>query len=203
MRTTRRSAQRTIRTEDTIKPTTACALIVLSLSLFACSGPTPKNADGTSPANAPESEKSEGPRRIIESGPLALEANNEQGDPTWKIKGEAARAGLQEDGENEFFITGVTGEIYSDGKTASTFTADSAKAVTESKKLVLDKNVKVTSLSQKMTLQADKITWMDDKQLFAAVGNVLIDSPDWQLGKMPEVWATPDLSKIGSPNKFK
>jgi hypothetical protein len=75
--------------------------------------------------------------------------------------------------------------------------------VTESKKLVLDKNVKVTSLSQKMTLQADKITWMDDKQLFAAVGNVLIDSPDWQLGKMPEVWATPDLSKIGSPSKFK
>lgn len=44
---------------------------------------------------------------------------------------------------------------------------------------------------------------MDDKQLFAATGNVQIDSPEWQLGQMQEVWATADLSKIGTPAKFK
>lgn len=171
-----------------------------------------KSSDTVAETAAEAKEKAN--RRIIESGKLTLEATDESGNPAWKVNGKSARAGIEETGDNQFFIETVTGEVFSKGEVASTFIADSAKAATETKKLVLNGNVKITSLGQntvktaqsndkKLTLTADKITWMEDKQLFAASGNVQIDSPDYHLGNMDEVWATPDLSKIGTPNKFK
>lgn len=172
------------------------------LLLSGCSSPKP--ASSANPVPSPkESETPESVRRVVESGKFKLESTNSAGKTVWILNGEAVRAGLEESGNNEFFVTTATGEIYTDGEVASTFTADEAKASTETKKLVLDQNVMIKSNSQKLTLKADKITWMEERQLFAASGNVKIDSKTWQLGDMPEVWATPDLSKIGSPNKFK
>jgi lipopolysaccharide assembly outer membrane protein LptD (OstA) len=142
-------------------------------------------------------------RRTIVTGKVTLESSNIDGKAAWKLNGEGARAGLQDGGNNEFFLSAVTGEIFENKKTSSTFSADDAKAATETKKLVLIGNVKLSSVEQKVSLTADKITWMEEKELFAATGNVQIDSPEWLLGKMDEVWATPDLSKIGTPSKFK
>jgi hypothetical protein len=96
-----------------------------------------------------------------------------------------------------------SGDLYKNGKVASRFSSTEAKAVTVTRKLVLDGNVKVTSLTQKVTLKADKITWMEDKGLFAAIGNVSVDSPDWKMENLPEVWATPELDKFGTPKNFR
>jgi len=194
-------------TEDTIQPTHRFPLVLLLVFISLATGCGPKSAPAK-PKTATEEAaaakaKEEANRRTIVTGKVSLESSNIDGKAAWKVNGDGARAGLEESGNNEFFLTTVTGEIFENNKTSSTFSAKEAKAATETKKLVLTGNVKLTSVPQKVMLSADKITWMEDKELFAATGNVQIDSPEWQLGNMDEVWATPDLSKIGTPKHFK
>ncbi len=202
----RRSASGQICTEDTIQPTHRCPLAIIALLtivLVGCSPKSPSSEESNPVEKAASKSEEDLKKRTIVTGKLTLESSSNDGQASWRVNGNGARAGLKEGGSNEFFLEGVTGEIFENKKTSSTFSATEAKAATETKKLVLTGNVKLTSVPQKVSLTADKITWMEDKELFAATGNVQINSPEWQLGNMNEVWATPDLSKIGTPSKFK
>lgn len=144
-----------------------------------------------------------GVRRVVETGPIDLEAGRDDGTIAWKLHGKSSRLGLQDAGEKQVFAQGVTGEIFDKGKVASRFTSQDAKAASESKQMVLMGKVRIDSVTQNVSLYADKVAWMEERQMFSAQGNVRIDSPGWELGKMEEVWATPDLSKFGTPDKFK
>ncbi|MFM9872048.1 MAG: LPS export ABC transporter periplasmic protein LptC [Fimbriimonadaceae bacterium] len=202
---TRRSTSRQICTEDAIQPTYSCAVVLVSaILLVGCGSKTSSSTKpSTAVSEAASKVKEKTNRRTIVTGAVKLESGNSDGKAAWKVNGQSARAGLEDGGRNEFFLSAVTGEITEKQKVSSTFVAEGAKASTETKKLVLTGNVKITSIAQKINLKADKITWMEDKELFAATGHVQIDSPEWLLGQMDEVWATPDLSKIGTPSKFK
>ncbi|MBL8068787.1 MAG: LPS export ABC transporter periplasmic protein LptC [Armatimonadetes bacterium] len=161
--------------------------------------PKPSAAVAGSAAKAKEN----APRKVVQTGSVMLESANDDGTTAWKVHGESARAGLQEGAPSEFFLSNVTGDVYDGKKVVSTLAAEEAKAETASKKLVLSGQVSVTSTEQDIVLHADKVRWMEDRRLFAASGNVQIESPDFALGKMDEVWATPDLRRIGNPSKFK
>lgn len=175
------------------------AVAVMALTACGPSRPTPKSS--TSVSGSAEKAIGNAPRRVVESGAVHLESADADGNKIWTLNGRSARAGLQDE-NSEFFLNEVTGEIYDRGAVASTFAAAEAKAETISKRLVLNQGVSITSKDQNLTIRADKILWMEDRGLFAASGNVQIISPDFSLGKMDEVWATPDLSKVGSPRKF-
>lgn len=174
--------------------------VLLCFCLVGC-GPK-KSAQEDAPREEPGVEKP-GDRRVIASGPVDMEAANLEGQKVWTLHGESSRVGMQSQGETEIFANNVSGEIFQKGKLASTFKALEAKAARESRTLVLNNRVEIQSVSDKIILRADKVNWMEDREMFAATGNVEIDSPGWQLGKMDEVWATPDLTKIGTPSKFK
>jgi len=174
---------------------------ILCIALAGCSSKKPDPQPNADPsANGVEEPKD---RRIIASGPVDMEAANPEGKMVWTLHGESSRVGLETEGETELFANNVSGEIFQNGKVASTFKAMEAKAARESRTLVLSNRVEIQSLAEKITLRADKVNWMEDREMFSATGNVEVDSPGWLLGKMEEVWATPDLTKIGTPNKFK
>ncbi len=139
----------------------------------------------------------------METGPIDLEAGRDDGTIAWKLHGESSRLGLQDAGEKQVFAHKVTGEIFDGPELASRFSAEDAKAASESKQMVLMGKVRIDSVKQDVSLYADKVSWMEDRKMFSAQGNVRVDSPGWELGKMEEVWATPDLSKFGTPDKFK
>lgn len=176
-------------------------LAILCVALGGCSSkkPDPK-PDADPSSNGVEEPKD---RRVIASGPVDMQAADPEGEVVWTLHGESSRVGLETEGETQIFANNVSGEIFENGKVASTFKAMEAKAARESRTLLLNDRVEIQSVAENITLRADKVNWMEDRKLFAATGNVEVDSPNWLLGKMEEVWATPDLTKIGTPNKFK
>lgn len=147
--------------------------------------------------------ETEDSRRVIATGAVELKASRDDGSLAWTLHGASARVGLDDDGQNQLFASQVEGEVYEKGKVASTFRSQEAKAASETRQMVLTGKVRIDSVRQNVFLTADKVSWMEDLQLFSAKGNVRIESPAWELGKMDEVWATPDLSRIGTPDKFK
>ena len=164
-----------------------------------CGGP-PKTTTPQVRGN-PEEKPPEG--KVLNSGPVTVTAKGEKGGDAWTLRGESSRVGIDDDGGKRVYLTGVEGEVYDQGALASRFKAESAKANSETKALVLDGRVAVTSEGQKARLQADQVNWNEAKRVFVAKGNVHIESPGWTYGPMREVWATPDLKKMGSPEKFK
>jgi len=178
-----------------------CLALFSSVLLSGCS---PKKQDsGANPSESGSAEKEPSERRVIASGPVDMEAANPAGERVWTLHGESSRVGMESEGETELFANQVSGEIFQKGVLASTFKAVEAKAARETRTLVLTNRVEIQSVSENIILRADKVSWMEDRELFAATGNVEVDSPGWLLGKMDEVWATPDLKKIGTPSKFK
>lgn len=187
--------------------TTLAPLLLLSTLLVACA-PTPRsNSDkpAASPTVQSRARKAveNAPRRVVQSGPVRLAAARPDGDPAWTLTGRSSRAGLQEGGSTEVFATRVSGEIYEKGEATSRFTADEAKAISATRQLVLTGKATVKAVQQDITIRARNVRWMDDRQLFAAEGDVTVESPEWTLGPMDTVWATADLSRVGSPEKFK
>ncbi len=152
---------------------------------------------------APVSGQKEGEERFLNSGPVELDARRDGGGKAWELSAESSRLGVDEDGKSRVFLSGVAGTVFEDGKVASRFTAKDAKADSEARSLVLSGGVTVSAEGKKATLVADKVRWIDERRVFAASGSVRIESPDWTLGPMDEVWALADLTKVGSPEKFK
>lgn len=188
-------------------PPTALALYFLLSLLIASCSPAPRaNPDNIASSPTVQSRAREAvkraPRRIVQSGPVELAAARPDGDPAWSLKGQSSRAGLQEGGSTEVFATSVSGEVFEKGKPTSRFTANEAKAISATRQLVLTGKATVKAVQQDITIRAQNVRWMDDRQLFAAEGRVTVESPEWILGPMDTVWANADLTRVGSPEKF-
>lgn len=134
---------------------------------------------------------------------MTVTARNEKGQTTWVLSAESSSVVLAQGQEIDAEVQGVTGELYRDGKLASRYEARTGVANDARRTLKLKGTVRVTSEERKIVLSAAEIEWVDDRQLIAARGSVWIRSDAYEMGPLPELWATPDLSRIGSPDRFK
>jgi hypothetical protein len=123
-------------------------------------------------------------------------------------------------------MASVRGEIYEKGVVTSTFTANSAFADKRTGILKLSGNVRVHSSvppaeqnvtltsspkpsSGKRELRCDQLEWLFESEiqkgkLAKAVGNVTVVTEDGGIvGPVPELWSTPDLKVVGTPEAFK
>lgn len=172
---------------------------MVALVLYGCGAPPATSRDPE--VHSPDGKPPEG--KVLNSGPVTVRAQEKDGSQAWVLRGAGSRVGIDDDGGKRVFLTGVEGELYDKGIVASRMKSESAKANSETKSLVLDGSVVLVSEEQKATIKARQVNWNEAKRVFVAKGNVHIDSPDWTYGPMDEVWATPDLKKVGSPEKFK
>ncbi len=132
-----------------------------------------------------------------------MTARNEKGEVTWILNAKTTSIHVAKGTEIDAEAEGVTGELYQEGKLASKYQSVKGRANDAKKTLVLDGKVKITSEEQKVVLVADRVEWMEDRQMISAKGSVWVRSDVYEMGPLPEIWATPDLKRVGSPDRFK
>lgn len=169
------------------------------LLLAGCSGSDqPPKKDSQ---NEPEPSQPEVKKDVYAGGSTTVEITREDGTVAWSVTAESSRVAITSDGNEEFFLKGVSGVLRDEKGDASKFTADTATA--NAKKRTISANrARITSLRRDVTMEADGMKWLDDKRLIAVEGNVWLRGKDWELGPSEVLWATPDLTKVGTPDQF-
>ena len=168
-----------------------------------CAGKSEKPA--TSQPKAPPKESQEEPKRLYTGAGEATVRDPEGSRPLryvirWK---ETELDYTLKEGASAGEMRGVAGELYRDGKQASTFTADRAVADREKEVLVLSGNVKVRSAYPEGNLACQKLEWKTDEKLLKALGKVVIKLPRGTIGPVDELWCLPDLKRAGTPGSFR
>lgn len=142
-------------------------------------------------------------RRIINSGEATLRATRSDGSLAWSLMSEYSRLGIDTDtGSAQGFLNGVTGHVYSEGEIASIIKAKEAKSDTKSNTFKLLNDVTIQSSELKTSLTANEVEWLEAKHLFIAKGQVYVKTDNWIFGPMEILVAKPDLSEVGSPDRF-
>ncbi len=114
----------------------------------------------------------------------------------WKTGGLRAEKGKVETGH----LLGVTGELYSNGAKSSSYRADRGDAVRVDKRLTLTGDVVLKSSDGMKSLKAPQAEYHGDLGYVRAMGGVTAEGPFGTLSGVSELWATPDLSLIGTPD---
>jgi hypothetical protein len=108
--------------------------------------------------------------------------------------------------QKHFFLklSGVTGSLYKNGQVSSTFEGDEATANQKDGTLVLDGNVQVHSVNQKTnsTLFCEKMSYADSDRIVKATGSVHLSSDNFTLGDFEELWGSPDLKTVATPEMY-
>jgi len=82
------------------------------------------------------------------------------------------------------------------------FKSDHGYADDVLKILTLTDHVRVSGREQKGVLECDKLVYYGNQKFFKATGHVRVLGTMNTVGTLEEVWATPDLKKIATPDMF-
>lgn len=94
----------------------------------------------------------------------------------------------------------VSGDIFTNNVKSSEYQAPRGDAKASLKRLKLEGGVVLRSADGTRTMRADKAEYRGDVRLVRVIGNVTAGGPFGTLSGMPELWATPDLRLIGTPD---
>lgn len=183
-------------------------LIFISLlTLTACRGPkasAPNPDSSPSVRNTIKEMEKKGNRRVLETGgEVTLQVARPDGTLAWDLTAATSRLAIEEEGRKQGFFTNVSGTLMDEGKPVSEYQAAEAKADTQARTLKLFNKVSISSLTYKATLTAQDTEWLEDRKLISASGSVYVKTDLWTYGPFSTLLATPDLTKIGSPDQFK
>lgn len=99
----------------------------------------------------------------------------------------------------------VKGVVYREGKAVANYNGQAGAANQAKETLILKGNVQVKSLSREATLFCDELLYegkQGGKGRIRARGNVRVEAKDGNLSSSTEIWATPDLTQIATPELF-
>lgn len=167
-----------------------------ALALAGCGPSAPKKAEkGTEPPPPAVLRKAS-------TGPVKIEQRDDRRRLVWSV--DAKESQLSYGGENTMrgTLEGVSGTLYRDGAPASRFTADRGSADQATRRLDLEGRVRVTAEGRGAVLTADRLRWIDARQVVEAEGDVRVVTQDYEIGPIPRLWATPDLRDVGTPETF-
>lgn len=133
---------------------------------------------------------------------VELMARTEDQKPTWTVKARNATLNMFTDSNVTSVLTDVTGELFDQGRAASSYEADRAFANRSTKNLQLKGNVRVTSPDKSTTLLCSALDWRPDLELIQARGDVRLMGEGYVSGLFQLVWLTPDLNRAGTPDQI-
>ncbi|MGV3615640.1 MAG: hypothetical protein ACO1SV_09935 [Fimbriimonas sp.] len=139
----------------------------------------------------------------------------------WDVEWESSQAQPEEGGKAT--LRTVNGRIFTDGKPSARFKADGGRVDQKKQLLILRGNVEIVSVGDfkikvatpnkpassdpgdPITLTCDQVRYeaKDPKRVvIKARGKVRVQSKTGTFGPTAELWATPDLNVVATPNLF-
>ncbi|MFZ4506375.1 MAG: LPS export ABC transporter periplasmic protein LptC [Fimbriimonas sp.] len=100
-------------------------------------------------------------------------------------------------------LTTVTGKIYENGIIRATYTANEGEASKTTEALKLSGQVTVVSVDPVATLRCNQLAWNPQSKTLQASGGVTIEGAWGTYQPGGDIWASPDLSKIATPDLFR
>ena len=194
MRTARGPAQRKICTKE--YAIRVAYLAIAALALLGCGSPKRTDPTTKSPPPIPLD-------TTANTGPVAITQRDENGHILWHVESDKSQIVYGGEKKLSGSLEKVNGDLYENGKLVSTFRADSATADQEENRLELEGKVEVTEMRESATLIAQKVTWDGKQQQIRASGDVRVVAKSYQMGPFKELWASPDLMHVGTPDVFK
>jgi hypothetical protein len=150
---------------------------------------------------APPKPKEEEPKRL-QTGSGRAERLRDDGTPAYRVDFVESQLEFDQRGVFAGAMRQVTGEIFGKSAKSTTFSADAGMARKEDERLELNGNIRLVSPDPKGTLTCEHLVWNAAAQRVQAYGNVRFEGEAFTLGPASEVWASPDLSVIGTPTMF-
>jgi lipopolysaccharide export system protein LptA len=120
----------------------------------------------------------------------------------WVVAWESAELDYLTETEYGGRMKNVKGTIFEEGKAAGTFRADRAEAQKRSNRLKMFGHVVLLSKAPQSTLSCDELEWDAGAEVVKAKQNVNLNTLDYKMGSIPEVWATPKLDVVATPELF-
>lgn len=146
-------------------------------------------------------------RLVVNTGPggATARAADAAHTPTYHIAWKSAKIDLSDRGLLGGSMEQVTGEMYAKGKPVNSFRADRAKADRKTQILSAEGEVLVFSKEFAAKLACQRLEWDAKKNVVKAMGGVVLTGTNGQgaVGPVPELWATPDLHLVATPDMFK
>lgn len=139
---------------------------------------------------------------MANTGPTSIERRNEKGQVAWIVRGESSRVRFSADGDLGGEIANVEGQMFAAGKAANRFRAKAGRADQDRNRLVLVGEVRIEDLARGAILTADRVVYDGAKEQIEASGTVKVLSESYSMGPFETLLATPDLSDIGTPDRF-
>jgi hypothetical protein len=181
----------------------SCIAILVTALLVGCSSTT-----------KPPTKKTTKPPIKKKPAPLIINATNvfdeykgAKNELLWNLKIENGTFNVAQAGSKAGTTgsgTNVSGEIFDKGKVNCRYKAKHGEAVNTptNRKLTLNDQVEVDAVDPPGRLLCDKLIYDGIKKFFIATGHVQVLGTLGTKGTLDEVWATPDLTKIASPELF-
>lgn len=123
-------------------------------------------------------------------------------EPLWDIRWQKGSVMTKEEGVVGGTLQTVDGQLYSHSKPGTRFSGDRANAVQLTQILTLTGNVKMVSKEPSATLTCDRMVYNAKRKLIKAYGRVQVVSRMGTVGTLAELWSTPDLKVVATPNQF-
>lgn len=99
-------------------------------------------------------------------------------------------------------MEGVRGVLYREDKEVSDFWASRAEADSRTGILKLTGQVRVVARDGGSRLECETLEWRGSEKIVVARGGVRVTHRDWSMGPAPELWASPELKRVGTPDAF-
>lgn len=101
-------------------------------------------------------------------------------------------------------MTGVSGEIFSNSQVSCRYKSVHGTAVNNPTRriLTLTDQVQIDAVEPPGKLLCDKLIYDGIKKVFRAIGHVQVLGAIGSKGTLDEAWATPDLTRVASPELF-
>jgi len=142
------------------------------------------------------------PDRPISTGVVSVQQKKPDGKPEWELTAQRSSVTYRGDGRLKGSLELVTGKIYDKNGFAADVSADTGEADQTKKRLDLAGHVMIKSKDGKTTLRTGRMRWLADLEMIEAWDGVEVVTDDYKMGPFKRVWATADLSKVGTPDRF-
>ena len=173
--------------------------VLLAAALLGCGSPKKAEPPAPEPKAKPETK-----RGVLTEAGTATQRSAEGDRPVlWNIHWEAASLTLEGDKPDTGSFRGVSGDLFREGRKASTFKAERGEADGSAEMLELIGSVEILETEHQATLLCDHATYEGKTGMVKARGNVRILYAGFTIGPMPEAWATAALDQAGTPDTFK
>ena len=143
------------------------------------------------------------PFEAVQIGPgdtVVQQSADPKAPPSFTLHWEGGEFDLDKGGLDEANLKAPRGEIFGDGKTVATYRADAGGAARETRRLQVRGDVVFRSQDETQTLKAPRGEYRNDERLVRMTGGVVASGTFGTLSGVPELWATPDLRLIGTPD---